>query len=194
MKKILTITALLFTIGSFAQVKVTEKNVSIDGSKNGFYIELPYGDQKSIEKSLKDELKSWKGKFSESKGIMKVDDGKRKDMGENTFDTYGKVEEKTDGGANVSISIDLGGAYLNSSEHSSQFKIMESVLQKWGVKAAKTFVDGEIKTEEKRLKERQKSLAEQEKLQEKLEKEIEDYKKKITEDEKLIEESKKNQE
>ena len=194
MKKIFTLTAVLLAFGSFSQVKVSEKNVSIDGGKNGFYIEIPYGDQKSIEKELKDELKDWKGSFSEKKGVMMVDDGKMKDMGDNTFDAYGKVEENPDGGAFVSIAVDLGGAFLNSSEHGAQWKTMEGVLQKWGVKAAKSFVDGEISEQEKILKDKEKELEDQVKEQEKLEKEIEDYKQKIADNEKAIEESKKNQE
>ena len=193
MKKITTLFIALFTLSTFAQVSVQEKKVNIDGSKDGFYISIPYGTQKEIEKELKDELKAWKGKFS-SKGFIFVDDCKLKDMGDNTFDVFAKVEGNPDGGAFVSLAIDLGGAFMNSSEHGSQTKAINSRLHKFGVKAAKSVIDDEIKDEEKTLKERQKELDDLVKSQEKMEKEIEDFKKKIEENEKSIDESKKNQE
>ncbi len=193
MKKFFTLIICFVALSSFSQVTVEEKNVSVNGNHNGFYISIPYGTQKQIEKDLKDELKSWKGNYKGGNPIF-VDDCKLKDVGENTFDVYAKVEENPDGGAYVSIAIDMGGAYMNSGEHGSEFKAMEDRLYKFGVKAAKNVVDGEIKDEEKELKNLEKELDDLEKEQEKLEKEIEDYKKKIEDNEKAIEEAKKNQE
>lgn len=193
MKKLFTLFIALITIGSYAQVDVKEKNVNIDGSKNGFYISIPYGDKKQIEKELKNELKSWKGNYKDGSFIF-VDDCKLKDVGDNTFDVYAKVEENPDGGAFVSVAIDMGGAYMNSGEHGAEFKAMETRLYNFGVSSAKSVVDDEIKVEEDVLKEKEKELSDSEKEQEKMEKEIEDYKKKIEENEKAIEEAKKNQE
>lgn len=193
MKKLATLFIALFAISAFAQVSVEEKKVNIDGSKEGFYVSIPYGTQKQIEKELKDELKSWKGKFS-SKDYIFVDDCKLKEMGKNTFDVFAKVEENPDGGAFVSLAVDLGGAFLNSGEHAAQAKVINGRLHNFGIKAAKSVVDEEIKEEEKMLKERQKELEDLEKEQEKLEKEIEDYEKKIEDNKKAIEEAKKNQE
>lgn len=194
MKKLFTLLSLAITVGAFSQVNVKETNVNIDGGKNGFEIEIPYADKKTTEKELKDLFKSWKGSFSEKKGIMKSDDCKNKDMGENTFDVFGTVVENGEDGSKALIAVDLGGAYLSSSEHSSQFKIMQGILQSWGVKTATIFVSEMEKEEAKNLKDRQKELEDLEKEQEKMEKEIEDYKKKIEENEKAIEQSKKDQE
>lgn len=58
MKKTVTLLLALLTLNNFAQVTVEEKKVNIDGPKNGFLLSVPYGDQKSLEKALKDELKS----------------------------------------------------------------------------------------------------------------------------------------
>lgn len=194
MKKLLTLflSGLAFTIS--AQVKVEERSVNINGSKNGFYISIPYGNEKQVENALKDELSSWKGKFSKEKDYFFVDDCSMKEMGDNTFDGYAKIEANPDGGANVSVAIDLGGAFLNSGEHGAQFKVMQTRLNTFGVKAAKAAVDDEIKAEEGILKEKQKELSDLESDQAKKEKEVEDYKAKIAENEKAIEESKKNQE
>jgi len=193
MKKTLTLLLALITISSFAQVTVEEKKVSIEGPKNGFYVSIPYGDQKIIEKALKDELKSWKGKYSDKKFIF-VDDCELKEMGDNTFDVYAKVEENPEGGGFVSIAIDLGGAILNSSEHPSQAKAIDARLHKFGVKTAKDVINDEIKEEEKILKERDKELKDLEKDQKKLEDDIEDLKKQIEKNKEAIEESKKAQE
>ncbi len=193
MKKLTTLLFTFFTISLFAQVTVEEKTVNIGGSKEGFYVSIPYGNKKQIEKELKDELKDWGGKYKDGDFVF-VDDCKLKEMGKNTFDVYASVSENPEGGAFVSLAIDLGGAYLNSKEHGAQAKVINARLHKFGVKAAKNVVDEEIKEEEKALQEREKELADLEKEQEKLEKEIEDYNKKIADNEKAIEDSKKNQE
>jgi hypothetical protein len=194
MKKLFTISLAFFAFGSFGQVSIKETNVNIDGGKNGFEIEIPYADKKTTEKELKDLFKSWKGSFSDKKGIMKSDDCKNKKMGENTFDVYGTVVENGDEGSKALIAIDLGGAYLSSSEHSSQFKVMEAELKTWGIKTATVYVSEMEKQEEKVLKDKQKELEDLEKDQAKKEQEIEDYKKKIEDNEKSIEQSKKDQE
>jgi len=193
MKTLFTLFIGCVTFGVSAQVSVDEKSVNIEGAKNGFYISIPYGNYKQIENALKEELKDWKGKYT-SPGYIFVDDCKMKDMGDNTFDVYAKIEENPAGGAFVSLAIDLGGAFLNSGEHGGQFGVMKTRLYNFGVKAAKSVVDEEIKLEDEALKARQKELADLEADQAKKEKEIEDYKNKITENEKAIEESKKNQE
>lgn len=193
MKKLTTFLFTLLTISLFGQVTVEEKTVNIDGSKEGFYVSIPYGNKKQIEQELKNELKDWGGKYKDGDFVF-VDDCKLKDMGKNTFDVYASVSDNPAGGAFVSIAIDLGGAFLNSKEHAEQAKIINARLQKFGITAAKNVVDEEIKAEEKVLEEREKELSDLEKEQEKLEKEIEDYNKKIADNEKAIEEAKKNQE
>ncbi|NOQ70966.1 MAG: hypothetical protein GQ574_03130 [Crocinitomix sp.] len=193
MKKIITLLVALMTFGAFAQVSVDQKKVNVDGTKDGFYVSIPYGTAKQIEKELKDELKGWKGKYKNGATIF-VDDCKLKEMGKNTFDVYAKIEENPEGGAYVSVAIDLGGVFLSSAGDGAKAKFIEVRLQKFGVNAAKSVVGEEVKAEEKILKERQKELEDLEKEEEKMEKAIEDYKKKIEETEKSIEEGKKSQE
>ena len=195
MKKIFTLALSFIAFQAFSQeVLIKETNVNIDGSKNGFEISIPYADKKTAEKELKDLFKSWKGSFSDKKGVMKSDDCKNKKMGENTFDVYGTVVEKGEEGSTVFIAVDLGGAYLSSKDHSNQFKVMEGELKTWAIKTATVYVQEIEKQEEKKLKDQQKELEDLEKDQAKMEQEIEDYKKKIEENEKAIEQSKKDQE
>ncbi|WP_027419765.1 hypothetical protein [Crocinitomix catalasitica] len=194
MKKLgLGLVAILFAaISSTAQIKVQEKEVNIDGNKNGFEVFIPYGNEKETDKDLKEELKDWKGKYS-SKDFVFVDDCKLKDMGENSFDVYAKIVEEKDGGTTVSMAVDLGGAFLNSKEHGDQAKVIEDFMYKFAVKAAKNIVATEIKNEEKILKDKEKELEDLAKEQEKMKSEIEDYKKKIEGLEKDIEENKASQ-
>lgn len=193
MKTLFTLFISILSISTFAQIKVEGKNVNVNGSHDGFYVTIPYGDKKMIEKELKDELKSWKGNYK-NKDFIFVDDCKLKEMGKNTFDVYAKVEDIADGGATVSIAIDLGGAYLNSGEHSAQFKIIEKKLYAFGVKAAKNVVAQDVKVEEKILKEREKELEGLKKAKEQSEKDIKDFQDKIKKAEEDIEKNKTQQE
>lgn len=193
MKLLLTLGLSLLTFTGFTQIKLSEKSVEIDGSKNGFSIEIPYGDEKAVDKALKKELKSWKGSFKGGKTYF-IDDCKNKKMGDNTFDVYAKCESLGETGGLVSIAIDLGGAFLSSSAHGDQYKLMEGIIYDFAVSMAKDVIQDEVDLEEGVLKDKEKELSDMEKEQQKLEKEIEEMKKKIEENEAAIEESKKNQE
>lgn len=194
MKKLLTILLTFATFSAFTQVLVKETNVNIEGGKNGFEITIPYADQKTVEKELKSLFKSWRGNYSEKKGVMKSDDCKDKDMGENTFDVYGTVVENGENGSKALVAVNLGGAYLSSKEHAERFKVMEKELHKWAIKTATEFVAEIEKEEKKKLEDQQDELSDLEKEQKKMEDEIEDYKQRIEDNKKAIEESKKSQE
>ena len=192
MKTIFTLFIAIISIPAFSQIKVEGKTVNVNGSHNGFVISIPYGDKKMIEKELKDELKSWKGSYKD-KDFIFVDDCKLKEMGNNTFDVYAKVEGIAEGGASVSVKVDLGGAFMNASEHGEQYKIIEKKLYTFGVKAAKSVVAEDVKSEEKILKEREKELENLVKAKEQSEKEILDYKDKIKKTEEEIKKNETNQ-
>lgn len=194
MRKLHVLLMMFIAFSGFSQVTVDEKKVNVDGTnRDGFYVSIPYGKMKELEKSVKDELKGWDGKVKDGDFIF-ADDCKLKEMGENTFDVFAKLEANPAGGAFLSVTIDLGGAYLNSNDHSAQAKVMNKRLHNLGINVAKNAVGEEVKLEEKALKDRQKELENLLAEQAKLEKEIEDYKKRISENEKAIEVAKTNQE
>ncbi len=186
MKTIFTLVIALLSATVFSQIKVEGKTVHIDGRKPGFEVTIPYGDKKMIEKELKNELKSWKGSYK-SDGSIFVDDCKLKEMGQNTFDVYAKVMETGEDGATIFVAVDLGGSYLSPSEHSPQYKVIESKLYKFGVIAAKNVIAQDIKVEEKLLKERENELITLKKEKEKKEKEIADCEAKIKKNQEEIE-------
>ncbi|HIP37434.1 MAG TPA: hypothetical protein EYG85_11330 [Crocinitomix sp.] len=193
MKTIFTLLIAFVGFTTTAQVTVESKNVSVNGSHPGFYITIPYGNKKLIEKELKDELKSWKGNYS-NKDLIFVDDCKLKEVGDNTFDVYAKVEGLKEGGGTISLAIDLGGAYLDASEHSDKYKVIEARLYKFAVQTAKNVIDIEVKEEEKKLKEKEKELEDLKKEKEKKEKAIQDWQNEIKKAEEEIKENEKSQE
>ena len=165
---------------SFAQYKinVSEKSENLGGANhNAFSVMIYELDAKEVEKAWKKE--------------MFGDDANTSEMGENNFDLYAKAIE-SDKGVELCVSIDLGGAFLSSSQHSSQAKYIKDLMYKFAVEETKEGVQGIIKAEEKiqdGLEKQQKDL---EKGKEKLERDIEAYKKAIEDAKKAIEQAKKD--
>lgn len=192
MKQLFILLIVAFSFNSFAQneVKVTEESISYSvGSKNSIVVTIPYGDQEVVEKELKNEMKDWGGKYSSSKGEAQTLQSSVKKMFERkTFDSYAKVI-KTDDGVKVAVAVDLGGAFMTSSQHSSQFAEMKERLQKFAVTAAKASIKENMKAEEKILSGFEKEEKSLEKEKESHLKDIEDYKKKIADSQKKIEDN-----
>lgn len=192
----LLFTLLLFTTFSFAaiaqkEISIKEENYSYSvGSKNSFLVKIPDSKKELVEKELTSEMKSWGGKMSGKKGEYSTIQSAVKKMFEGkTFDSYVKVFQSGQD-VMVAVAIDLGGAFLSSNQHPSQFNEMRERLHNFAVEAGKASLQSDVKTEEKilsTLKKEQKSL---EKVRSTEEKNIESYKKKIAESEKKIEENK----
>lgn len=167
------------TFGQTVEVKTKTEAFAGAGTQKGFYVEIPFAtDMKIVEKSVKSGLKKWKGKYSDKEGYF-IDDAKLKTVGENTFDVYGKLVEEAGGKIALAIAIDLGGAYVDETNHPTEFRELKKLVHDIAVDCAKESVEEQIKDQEKVLKDRQK---EQEKLvsdKEKLENDIKDYQQKI---------------
>ena len=178
---------------SFAQYKinVSEKSENLGGANHNAFSVMIYGlDAKEVEKAWKKVMKKM-GASVQSKKEMFGDDANTSEMGENNFDLYAKAIE-SDKGVELCVSIDLGGAFLSSSQHSSQAKYIKDLMYKFAVEETKEGVQGIIKAEEKiqdGLEKQQKDL---EKGKEKLERDIEAYKKAIEDAKKAIEQAKKD--
>lgn len=179
-------TTTFFSLGFAQEVKTDEKSVSFNnGSHNAIVVTIPYASKDVVDKELKSEMKDWGGKFESSKGEYMAMQTTMKAMGDKHFDGYAKVIENGDQ-IQVAFAVDLGGAYLNSSEHSAQFKVIKEKAQKFGLKAANEGVAVELALEAKVLKDMEKEKSDLEKSIESSKKDIEDYKKKITEAEQKI--------
>lgn len=153
MKKILLSIAIISSslfVNAQKKVELVEKQENFTvGTVPAITISIPYGDEKEVEKELKNDLKKWKGKLS-IKNEFFLDDVVIKEFGENSFDVYGKIYEEGND-VKIAICIDLGGAYLNSNAHPDKFKVMYDRLNVLGNKITKEVLEDRLKEEEKAL-------------------------------------------
>lgn len=175
-------------------LRVKEGSLSTSkGSQNALSIEIPFVDESFFQNEFKGFLKDW-GKCKESKGEYCVLLGQWKDYGKKTFDVYARYELKKDAPVNVSFAIDLGGAFLNSKDHSSQYELFKKSIESFGRTCASNYINSLLEKENKTLRNLEKEQKDLEEDKAEMEKEIEDYKKKIEENIKKIEENKASQE
>lgn len=180
MKK-LTLGFILCASVSFAQkkIEVTEKVVAIDGvSRNSLTVMIEGADTETIKKAWKKQLKDLKGKVND-KTIIFGDDCESKEMGPNTFDVYSVVEEATSEGVRLVVAIDLGGAYLSTSDHPDKYPAGEKIVYNFAVEQSKEVVRGEIESTKKIVNSFERELSDLVKTKSNLEKDIADYEKKI---------------
>ena len=199
MKKIFTL-ALAISIGisAYAQkIKIKEGKETIGGGSNNSLVVTLYGVSPSdAEESFRSFMKQYDGKRSSKDGGIFIDNATIKSIsGNNTIDIYGKaIGKKGDAEITFVVAFDLGGAFLNSSEHKDQFKIAEDIVKEFAVKATKEAIEAELKTAQKaqeKLEDDQKSLV---KEKQNLEGDIIDYRTKITKAENDISKNKSEQE
>ncbi|MNJ88831.1 hypothetical protein D3C87_63880 [compost metagenome] len=187
MKQLTLFVAALCTTWAIGQeVKTSNDKISFShGSFDAIVVTIPHANKDVIEKELKSEMKDWGGKYNSSKGEYTAKEAKMKAMGEKYFDGYAKIIE-SGSEIKVAFAVDLGGAYMNSREHGSQHKEIESRVKKFGQKAAKESVNGMIELETKTLKKLNGEKEDIAKDIERSKKDIEDYKKKIADAEQKI--------
>jgi septal ring factor EnvC (AmiA/AmiB activator) len=190
MKQIIVIASLIVSSISVAQeIKTTEENVSFsNGSHNAIVVTIPYGNKDAVESALKSEMKDWGGKYNSSKGEYTAMQASMKAMGDKLFDGYAKIIEGGDM-IKVAFAVDLGGAYMDSRQHSLQFKVIQERAKKFAAKAATNSIDDELEKEAKVLKSMESDKKDMEKSIESSKSDIEDYKKKIADAEQKIKEN-----
>jgi hypothetical protein len=190
MKAILFLVVTICTFATFGQIKTTEEAITFsNGTHNAIVVTIPNGTREGVNEQLKNELKGWGGKFDENKGEFSAIGATMKKMGEKPFDGYAKVIENGSV-IKVAFAVDLGGAYMNSSDHSEQYKVMLDKAKEFAAKAGTASVNGELKVEEKVLKGLKKEQSGIEKEISKSESSIEKAKKTIADEEKKISDAK----
>lgn len=183
MKKplVLAIAAFISFSGFAQKIKVKESNESIgEGSHNALVVTLYGVNPSDAEDEFKSFMKGYDGKKSSKGGAIFIDNALIKEMGANTIDIYGKANgNKGDAEITFIVAFDLGGVFLNSSEHKSQFNTAEKIVKDFAIKATKNAVEEQLKGAQKiqsKLEDNQKEL---EKENKNLNSDIEDYKAKI---------------
>lgn len=188
MRQVILIATMAFSAFSFGQnIKATNEKISFSqGTQDAIVVNIPYGTKEIIEKELKSEMKDWGGKYDSNKDEFMSKGAKMKAMGDKYFDGYAKIIQKGDEMA-VAFAVDLGGAYMNSSDHKEQYKVIEARALKFAKKASSESVEEEIDAETKILSGLEKEQKGLEKDIESSKSDIENYKKKIKEEEDSIE-------
>lgn len=180
----------LCTFTTFGQIKATEEAITFsNGTHNAIVVTVPNGTLEGVSDELKSEMKNWGGKFDEKKGEYTAIGASMKKMGDKPFDGYAKVIENGKE-IKVAFSVDLGGAYMSSSDHSAQYKVMLDRAKEFSARASTSSINGILKAEEKILKSLSKEQSDFEKDIEKSQSEIEKAKKTIEEEEKKIADNK----
>lgn len=190
MKKIFPLLLLtIFTTQLFAQkTKVEESNEKIaDGKNNALVVWIREVDAKDVEKEWVSLMKKNKAKVSNKSEIF-ADDAVLPMISANTVDVYAYAEQK-DADVKFIVAFDLGGAFLNSKEHSAQYKTAERMVYDFAVDISKITVQNLISAEQKKLSDMEKEKKNLEGDNEKMAKDNENYRKKIEENENKIKEN-----
>ncbi len=195
MRNLLFIIAILAVNASYAQysTKVKESKEDIGGGNNKcFAVSVYETNTDDVEKAWEKLMKSYDAKVSSKKEIF-ADNALIKDLTNNTVDVFAKCIKKSENEIQFIVAVDLGGAFLNSSEHSSQFKIMEKIIRDFAKKATLDGMDDKVNNQQKVFDKRTKEMESLVKDKEKLGKDIENYKEKIKKAEEDIKQNMNNQ-
>jgi len=196
-KKIIIMKRFLLIIASAivlfpAQAQKTKVSESIekigDGKNNCLVVTIAGASEDDVAKAWKDKMKDTGGKVSGKKEMF-VDDASLPSISSNTVDVYSVINEKG-GDVVFMVGFNLGGAYLNSKEHASGYKVAEKMIYDFAVEQTKLAVQNKIDEQKNLIAKTTKDVEGLTKDNEKLAKDIEDYKKRIEEAEKNIESNK----
>lgn len=196
MKPLLLLLLVTLSVPLFSQkgLELSEQNFAFSsGAKNSIVVQVPYGNQSIVDQVLQKELKSWNGKLKSSSGEYFLSQASGKFMGGKPFDVYAKSILSDGQMIAVAFAVDLGGAFLNSTDHPTQFLAMQAKVKQFAVDAAQKCIEAELDIEEDRLKELQKEFKRLEKKKQSDLASISKYKRKIADTEKRIEQCEKDQ-
>lgn len=190
MKPILTLMmmAACFVGQMFGQDAMERKTSMSLGPQNAFYIEIPGANEKLAEKTFYEFVKEY-GKMKENKKAKEHFLMATKVPvinGTSPIDVYAKFEE----GKNMATTylwVDLGGAFVNSSDNPSQATAVRQFLYDYFIAVRKKVVTEELKKEEDTFKDLEKDLRKLKDKNDDYHKDIEKAKQKIAEAEKNIE-------
>ena len=174
-------------------IKVTESNERIGNGKNNALVVTIYeATPDEIGSKWKSLMKDHKGKvtmgdeiFADNAVIKTINDN-------NTIDVYAKVEKVKDGESKLTVAFDLGGAFLNSSDHKEKFNEAKKIVYDFAVTTTKDAIAGQRKAAEKVFSKLEDDQHDLEKQQNKLNSNVEDYKGKIDDYNKKIKEAQDN--
>jgi|AntRauTorckE5430_2_1112549.scaffolds.fasta_scaffold09921_2 hypothetical protein len=178
--------------------QVVERSVGMSaGVQNGLVLEIPAVDEGLVSDLWKDYMKDFyreKPKWQRRDKEWLSDDADIAALGMgNTVDVFAKTEQKGDN-TFIYMWVDLGGAYLNSSQHRERYTEAEKMLVRFGLEVARAKVKIELGEQEDMLKDLSRDLERLAADKERHEREIQRAKETIAKAEKDIEDNLKAQE
>lgn len=190
MKNTLVLAASLAALAASAQrIELKEGNEKFStGTHNAISTTIYANRQDDVQSAWKSLMKDYKNeKVKSDKNEVFGDNILIKEFGNNPVDVYATFEEnKKDMTVKMHVAVDLGGAYLSSSEQRDKYNEAEKIVKNFAVRMTKEPLQEKVKEAEKqqaRLEEEQKDL---EKTNKNLRSDIEDYRGKISKAEKEI--------
>ena len=184
-----TVSLFAFIIASTWAQKAQERKMTMSlGTQNSWYIDIEGADAKLAEKVFYDRIKSF-GKMKENKKakehfLMATPIGIIN--GSSPLDVYAKFDgTKTQ--ATTYVWVDMGGAFINGSEHEKQAAALQQWMYEYYLAVRKEVILNELKEEEKKLSNLDKDLKKLKDKNDDYHKEIEKANQKIVQAEKDIE-------
>lgn len=173
--------------------QVVERSVGMSaGVQNALVLEIPAVDEGLVSDLWKDYMKDFyreKPKWQRRDKEWLSDDADIAALGMgNTVDVFAKTEQKGDN-TFIYMWIDLGGAYLNSSQHRERYTEAEKVLVRFGLEVARAKVKIELEEQEDMLKDLNRDLERLASDKDRYEREIQRAKETIAKAEKDIEDN-----
>ncbi len=189
MKKLfLLVSALALSFSLKAQkIKVEEYSEKFStGSQNAANTTIYEATIDYVIKEWKKTLKEYKHeKIKDEKNEVFGDNILIKEWGNNPVDIYTRFsEDKKNKTIKMSTAVDLGGAYLKSSEHNDKYKYIEKMVKEFAVKMSKAPIEEKLKEANKITLREEEKLKDLEKENKKLHEDINNYKGKILKAEK----------
>ncbi|MCZ2102557.1 MAG: hypothetical protein LC107_13580 [Chitinophagales bacterium] len=190
MRTFFSILASLFIFsGGISAQDAIERSVTMSlGLQNSFFIEIPGADSKLAEKTFYEYVKEY--------GKMKANKKAKEHFlmatkiplinGSSPVDLYAKFEDGK-GMATTYVWVDLGGAFVKSSDHPQQTESLRQFLYDYFIAVRKKVVADELKAEEKKYDSLEKDLKKLKDKNDGFHKDIEKAKQKIAESESNIE-------
>lgn len=182
-KAILISSTFLFFVAFIANAQITEQAIPMSmGTKNAIMVEIPEAEEKFVNKVWKDFLK---GQYKVKTKPNKKTDELFSDNatipgigGANTVDVYAKSGQNG-GNVNVSMWVDMGGAFLNSTDHPTQYQQAQDMMERFALEVKVEQTKIELAAQEKTLKKLKSDLKKLKSDNDKYHKEIEVAKDKI---------------
>ena len=160
------------------------------GTNNSFTISFPDYEDKMVESVWKDFSRQFKGRTKKVKRSNELftDNATVPSISPNPIDLYTNIKS-SGSGSEMTVWVDLGGIFINSSDHPNQFEGVEELLMDFAQELKVVSIENMLDEQNKEMKTLERDLKKLQNDNDKFHKQIEEWKEKIAENERLIEQN-----